>query len=437
MRWFIYNILFAIGYTLMLPKFFLRMRKRGGYKEDFGQRLGKFSPEVAARLSEKPRIWVHAVSVGEANLAGSVINELRRLAPEESFVISTTSSTGHAVCEKLARSEDVLIYLPVDFPHVVRKSLKIINAKALVLTESEFWPNLIRRLKKNGTPVILVNGRISDRSAPRYKKLKFFFKEVFESFSTMLVQSTTDRDRLIAAGAPPASVHVMGTVKFDVKPASPEALETARQTLSEAGIASDSKILLGGSTWQAEETAIAEAWCHAREVTPGLRLVIVPRHAERGDEVERELAEAGFKTIRRSRMKKGSDPNSGDQDAILLVDTTGELFPLYSLADIVFVGKTLAPNIGGQNMIEPASAGRAVIVGPNTQNFASVMDLFREKCAILEIQDAVELKQAVMRLCGDTATSMALGEKARAVVEGQRGALGRSAEAILAQLDKC
>lgn len=437
MRWFFYNILFAIGYTLMLPKFFARMRKRGGYKTDFGQRLGKFSPEVAARLAEKPRIWVHAVSVGEANLAGSVIQELRRLAPDESFIISTTSSTGHAVCSKLAGPDDVLIYLPVDFPRIVRRSLGIINAKALVLTESEFWPNLIRQCKKNGIPVMLVNGRISDRSAPRYKKLRFFFREVFECFSTMLVQSATDRDRLIAAGAPPANVHVMGSVKFDVTPPSPSALETARRTLSEAGIATDSRILLGGSTWPGEEKAIAEAWRHAREVTHSLRLVIVPRHAERGDEVEKELSDAGFKTIRRSRMKKGSDPNTSDEDAVLMVDTTGELFPLYSLADIVFVGKTLAPNIGGQNMIEPASAGKAVIVGTNTQNFASVMDLFREKDAILEIPDAAALTQAVMRLCTGPAIRAGFGEKARSVVESQRGALGRSAEAILAQLGKC
>ena len=212
MRWFLYNVLFAIGYTLMLPKFFLRMRKRGGYRADFGQRLGRFAPEVAARLAEKPRVWIHAVSVGEANLAGAVLRELRRVAPGESFIISTTSSTGHAVCEKLAGPDDVLIYLPVDFPHIVRRALKGIDAKALVLTESEFWPNLIRACHRRDIPVILVNGRVSDRSAPRYRRLRCFFAEVFDCFAAMLVQSELDRQRLLAAGAPADRVRVAGSV---------------------------------------------------------------------------------------------------------------------------------------------------------------------------------------------------------------------------------
>ena len=225
MRWMLYNILFAIGYTLMLPKFFIRMRRRGGYRADFGQRLGRFAPEVAARLAEKPRVWVHAVSVGEANLAGAVLRELRRVAPGESFILSTTSSTGHAVCEKLVGPDDVLIYLPIDFPRIVRRALRIVNAKALVLTESEFWPNLIRACKRKGMPVMLVNGRVSDRSAPRYRKLRGFFAEVFDGFSAMLVQSELDRRRLLDAGAPADRIEVVGSVKFDVAPPAEAALE--------------------------------------------------------------------------------------------------------------------------------------------------------------------------------------------------------------------
>jgi 3-deoxy-D-manno-octulosonic-acid transferase len=411
------------------------MKKRGGYRANFGQRLGKFSPETAARLAEKPRIWIHAVSVGEANLAGLVLHELRRLAPDESFIISTTSSTGYGVCENLAQDDDVLIYLPVDFPSVVRRSLDIINAKALVLTESEFWPNIIRTCRKKDIPVILINGRISDRSAPRYKKLKCFFGDVFKCFSKMLVQSEIDKERLIAAGAPENIIRVMGSVKFDISPPSREALEKSRSTLKDAGISPEAPILLGGSTWRGEETALAKAWLKAREKSPELRLVIVPRHAERGDEVERELSADGFTVIRRSRMKNGTEPSGGDKNAILMVDTTGELFPLYSLADIVFVGKTLPPNIGGQNMIEPASAGKAVITGPHTENFASVMDIFRKKNAIKEVSDASELSDAIMWLCEDPATRDSFGIRAGAAVEENRGALARSAEVILSQLE--
>ncbi len=435
MRWFFYNIFFAVGYTLMLPTFIARMRKRGGYKTDFGQRLGKFSPETAARLSEKPRIWVHAVSVGEATLAGSVLQELRRLAPQESFILSTTSSTGHAVCEKFVLPDDVLIYLPIDFPHVIRRSLRIINAKALVLTESEFWPNLIRALKRKGTPILLVNGRISDRSAPRYKKLKVFFSPVLNCFSSLLVQSEIDRDRLIDAGAPTEKIQVMGSVKFDVPLLADTARAIALQTLSASGIDPTAHtVLLGGSTWPGEELALVKAWDAARRLSPNLRLVLVPRHMERGNEVENELNEAGFTCLRRSRMKVRTEKKTPSADTILMIDTTGELFALYAMADIVFVGKTLAPNIGGQNMIEPASFGKAVITGPHTENFAAVMHLFRREHSILEIADSKALVKVVSDFATDQPARRELGARAKAVVDQQRGALARSAKIILAEL---
>lgn len=435
MRWILYNILFAIGYTLMLPRFISRMRKRGGYRADFEQRFGKFSPEVARRLSEKPRIWVHAVSVGEANLAGALVRELRRRAPGETFIISTTSSTGHGVCEKFTGPDDVLIYLPVDFPHIVRRALRIINAKALVLAESEFWPNLIRRLSNSGVPVMLFNGRVSDRSAPRYRKLRFFFGEVFRCFRAMMVQSEVDRERLIAAGAPAERVHVMGSVKFDVPELRPEALDAAVQSLAAAGIVHGrDAILLGGSTWPGEEVALLGAWRGALAACPSLRLVIVPRHMERGDEVERALADAGCRCLRRSRMKNGTEANTPSEDTAFVVDTTGELFPLYALADIVFVGKTLDPNVGGQNMIEPASFGKAVVVGPHTENFAEVMRIFREAGGVMEIADAGGLAPAVAQLAADKSMREALGSCGKAAVEGRRGALSRSAAAILSLL---
>ena len=434
MRWFLYNALFAIGYTLMLPKFFLRMRKRGGYRADFGQRLGRFAPEVAARLAEKPRVWIHAVSVGEANLAGAVLRELRRVAPGESFIISTTSSTGHAVCEKLAGPDDVLIYLPVDFPHIVRRALKGIDAKALVLTESEFWPNLIRACHRRDIPVILVNGRVSDRSAPRYRRLRCFFAEVFDCFAAMLVQSELDRQRLLAAGAPADRVRVAGSVKFDVAQRQPGREQRAAAWLRQLDLAGDRLLLLGGSTWPGEELALAQAWAAARQAAPDLRLVLVPRHMERGDAVERELASAGFRCLRRSRMKAGRETQAPGPDSILMVDTTGELFALYALADLVFVGKTLEPNVGGQNMIEPASFGKAVLCGPHTENFAAVMDLFRADGAIREVADAAALRQAVGELAADPVQRAALGERARRVVEAQRGALARTAQVIVAHL---
>ncbi len=437
MKWWLYNVLFAVGYALMMPRFVSRMRRRGGYRADFGQRFGRFSARTAAALAERPRIWVHAVSVGEANLAGSILRELRRRLPDASFVISTTSSTGRGVCEKLAGPGDVVIYLPVDFPCFVRRALRTIPVRALILTESEFWPNLIRALNRRNVPIVLVNGRVSDRSAPRYRAMRMFFADVFACFSALLVQSETDRGRLLAAGAPAGRIRVMGSVKFDVPELTDGARIQAREALLSAGLDPERDlVLLGGSTWPGEERALVCAWRQARRLAPNLRLVLVPRHMERGDAIARELAEAGLSCVRRSR-KAACGEEQADADTVLLVDTTGELFALYAEADIVFVGKTLAPHVGGQNMIEPAAFGQAVLCGPHTENFAGVMACFRADGAIREVADADGLAAAVAELAANEGVRRGLGARAQAVVLRERGALARSAQAIVDTLTTC
>ncbi len=433
MKWFLYNVLFFFAYMAMLPSFLLRMRKRGGYARCFGERFGRYDPDTASRLSEKPRIWIHAVSVGEANLAGSVISEIRGILPGASFIISTTSSTGRGVCEKIAGDGDVVIYFPLDFPVCVKRALRQIKASAFILTESEFWPNMIRALRRSGVPVMLVNGRISDRSAPRYKAGRFFFKEIFECFSVMLTQSDIDGERLVSAGAPADRIMTMGSVKFDVRPVSVEAESQARASLLKAGIGRG-LVLLGGSTWPGEELALALACREANKSGADMRLVVVPRHMERGGDVERELLEHGFKCMRRSRIKAGTESAEPSEDTVLVVDTTGELSALYPAADIVFVGKSLDPNAGGQNMIEPAACGKPVIVGPHTENFLAVMEEFRKKQAICEVADATALSAAVQELVSDARRRRMLGETAKSVVDSQRGALARSAREIVRRL---
>lgn len=432
MRWFFYNILFAIAYTLMLPKFFIRMKKRGGYRANFHERFGKFSPDIEKRLGEKKRIWIHAVSVGEANLAGNVIQELRERIPGASFIISTTSSTGRGVCEKLAQPDDVVIYLPVDFPRNIRRALPKINFDTFILTESEFWPNLIRALRKRGKKLFLVNGRVSDKSAPNYKRLRYFFRPVFDCFTLMLVQGELDKERLIAAGAKEEKIKVMGSVKFDIKPVSDELLAQAKKTCSEAGINEADTVILGGSTWPGEELALAQAWKNI--ANPNVKLILVPRHMERGDEVERELAAIGVKTIRRSRTKQGIETITPAADTVLMVDTTGELSSMYYCADIVLVGKSFDPNVGGQNMIEPAAIGKPVIVGPHTENFVPVMNNFKANNAMIILSDISELEGALKELIASPEKRMQWGAAAKSVVDSQRGSLERSAIEIIANM---
>ena len=429
MRWILYNVLFAVAYAAMMPKFLRRMKKRGGYRAHFSERFGRYEPDVARRLAEKPRIWVHAVSVGEANLAGTIVKELRRRDPSAAFVLSTTSSTGRAVIERLAGPDDVAIYLPLDFPRCVRRAVAAVNVRALVLAESEFWPNLLRALHRKGVPLVLANGRVSDRSAPGYRRLRFFFGPVFRLFDALLVQSELDRDRLVAAGAPAEKTEITGSVKFDVAPPSPEALERARGVLAAAGVAPGrDTVLLGGSTWPGEEAALAAAWRPLAAADPGLKLVLVPRHAERAGEVASELAAAGFAVRRASGGAAPAAPAGAPE--ILLVDLTGVLFPLYAFADLVFVGKTLAPNEGGQNMIEPCSLGKAVVCGPHVENFVPAMAALRAAGAVVEVADAASLASGIARLVSDPGERAALGRRALAAVAASRGALAKTADAI-------
>ena len=429
MRWILYNVLFAVAYAAMMPKFLRRMKKRGGYRAHFSERFGRYEPDVARRLAEKPRIWVHAVSVGEANLAGTIVKELRRRDPSAAFVLSTTSSTGRAVIERLAGPDDVAIYLPLDFPRCVRRAVAAANVRALVLAESEFWPNLLRALHRKGVPLVLANGRVSDRSAPGYRRLRFFFGPVFRLFDALLVQSELDRDRLVAAGAPAEKTEITGSVKFDVAPPSPEALERARGVLAAAGVAPGrDTVLLGGSTWPGEEAALAAAWRPLAAADPGLKLVLVPRHAERAGEVASELAAAGFAVRRASGGAAPAAPAGAPE--ILLVDLTGVLFPLYAFADLVFVGKTLAPNEGGQNMIEPCSLGKAVVCGPHVENFVPAMAALRAAGAVVEVADAASLASGIARLVSDPGERAALGRRALAAVAASRGALAKTADAI-------
>lgn len=433
MRWILYNVFFAIGYALMTPHFLLRMKKRGGYRAHFGERFGRYDEETARRLAEKPRVWIHAVSVGEANIAKQFVVAMRRLDPSFSCVLSTTSSTGRAEIDKIVGADDIAIYFPLDFPPCVRRCLDTVNAKALLITETEFWPNILRAARRRGLPLMLLNGRVSDHSAPKYRKLKFFFGPALSCFDKLLAQSDLDRDRLVAAGAPADRILVTGSVKFDITPPPAEKIEKAKETLAFADIVPGrDTILLGGSTWPGEELAMLEAWRAARAKHPSIRLAICPRHFEKGAEIAQALEKAGASVIRRSQCKPGESRPAAPaaEPPVLLVDTTGELFALYSQADLVFVGKTLDPHIGGQNMIEPASFGKAVLCGPHTENFKPVMSIFRKAGAIREVADAGELLRAVVELLDDADARRRMGENADRTVNASRGALAQSVEAI-------
>ena len=425
MVWFFYNILFSVGFLLMLPRFFMRMKRRGGYWQDFGQRLSWYDPSLKARLKEGGRIWVHAVSVGELFVAFRFMDEVRARRPGTKFVLTTTTSTGHALAEKRLMRPDILLYFPVDFPFIMKRVLRLIAPKALVLIECELWPNLIRLAKRQGVPVILINGRISDHSYRGYRKLRAFTRRLLPLVDLMCVQSEADRRRLLDLGARSEVMHVLSSAKYDMVPPGSDGREKARAVLQSIGITEDRLIFLGGSTWPGEEAVLLDIYMELRKAYPELMLVMVPRHVERSPEVVREMEKRGLKFVRRSEIPEGN--NAVGKPDVLLVDTTGELMNFYTCATVIFVGKSLFEH-GGQNVIEPAIYEKAVVVGPNMENFQVVMEDFLSEDALVQVSDATGLKKAVTELITQPARREEMGVRAGRVVRAKAGAVARTVD---------
>ena len=424
MIWILYNLLFVVGFTLLLPHFFWRMWKRGGYRRDFGQRLGWFSTETRAALAGGKTVWIHAVSVGELFVALRLMDALRAAKPDISFVVTTTTSTGHAIAKEKIRAPDVLLYFPVDLPMVMRRVLDVVRPKLLILVEVEFWPNLIRLCHQRGIPVTLVNGRISDSSYRGYRRLRLFTRRVLPLIRWMSMQSDRDAERIRDLGAPPSHVMVAGSAKYELGARDADAEAKAREALRQAGLAS-ATVLLGGSTWAGEEAILLDLYAQLRQTIPDLALVLAPRHVERSKEVIEELERRKLHFYRRSQL-----PMTDQRPDVLLIDTTGELRHFYAAADVIFIGKSLTFH-GGQNLIEPAVYGKAIVVGPNMENFAAIMADFHAAQAVRQVADAQELESAIRALLADSTQRQEQGARARRLVEEKSGAIEKTVAQLL------
>ena len=469
MKWALYNLLFAAVYPFLLPGFLVRMLRRGGYAARMGDRfalypVGLFGAnwplyDSHATLTTNNQqlttnlVWIHAVSVGEVQVAGQLMREWRKVEPAVCFCFSTTSSTGWKMAEKEIAANDVLIYNPLDFPNFVKSALRTVRPRAIVLTESEIWPNFIRMAKKMGIPLFLINARVSDRSAPRYKAAKWFFGEVLSSFTRIFAQSDLDKARLVAAGAPEDKVEVTGSFKFDVAHRNEAKEHELREWISSFDLrgrdAPAPKILLGGSTWPGEDEVLLKIYKKILTSTLHLHLpstpllVIAPRHFEKADAVEANIRKYGFACVRRNREAKSKDeveqwkekfhcsPSTKDFDypPVYLADTTGELMGLYGIADVVFVGKSLCAH-GSQNMIEPCLCGKPTLVGPYTENFRPVMSDLLASDAIVQVKDADELEKKVRECLEGLGSLEGLGARAKAAVEKRLGVVAKCVSEI-------
>src|SRR5438105_134085 len=394
----LYNLVWPIGLILFLPGYIVKMFRRGGYRENFWQRLGFYSGGQAARLRGIRPIWFHAVSVGEVNIALKLMQELRVQQPDLRCALTTTTTTGYALARKSVPPWVDLLYAPLDFWPVMRRAFRVINPKTIVLIEAEVWPNLVAQASRRRIPLILANARLSPKSERRFHQFKAIVTPIFQKLDLICVSTDEEAKRWHDLDVAKNRIQVLGSIKYDTDEQLIAASEP-RALLNKVGIEPNRPILLGGSTHRGEERIVAEAFCRLRQKFPSLFLVIAPRHVERAAEIEQQLRQLGLSLFRRSAPAK-SLPSDG-----LLLDTTGELRDWYSIATVVFIGKSLTAR-GGQNPVEPIMAGKPVIFGPHMENFARLAEELVENGGAARVETVEGLIEETRRLLNDPALRM-------------------------------
>jgi 3-deoxy-D-manno-octulosonic-acid transferase len=416
LTYFAYNILLALLAPLLVPYLLLRGRLKGQAWSSLSQRLGTLP--VSFHQTGSNAIWLHAVSVGEVASCAELIRTLRRRFPKCPIFVSTTTVSGQKLArERLAGVVDGIFHAPIDLPFAVRRVLFALRPRLVIVAETEIWPNLFREVKRFGASLLLLNARISDRTLPRYRNLRFFFAPVLANADLILAQSAQDQERLLQAGAPADRLRIGGNLKYDFDPADAPLHDDLKTFLSRHPAAS---VIVAGSTREGEEAPVLEAFREVASRQPRALLVLAPRHPSRWDEVAGMLSAGGLPFVRRSEL--ASDASAAfSLPGVLLLDTLGELASLYPLADVVFVGGSLN-GWGGHNVLEPALAGKPVVVGPTMQNFQAIADELLRREALVQVESAHQLPAALLSLLGDRETSAAIGSRGREAAQAQRGA---------------
>ena len=409
---FLYDILLLLLSPAIILFHVYRTLSRGRSLAGFGERFGFIPADKLASLTGEETVWVHAVSVGETLAVRPLLREMRRRWPQKRIVLSNVTETGRRIAEGMAEV-DLCVYFPFDFPFAARRALRSVSPSLVLVVETEIWPNFLRAARGLGIPAMMVNGRISDRSFPRYLKLRRFFAPILADFTALCMQSGEDARRIAAIGAPAERVHGARNLKYDLparRVSAGEKADLRRAFRIPDGVT----VLTAGSTHPGEEGAVIDAFSALATAKPALLFILVPRHPERAGEVARLLTELGMPFVLRSELDKGGKaPVAGE---CLLVDTIGELMKLYSLSDIAFVGGSLVP-VGGHNLLEPASVGVPVLFGPRMHNFREITDLVLSAGAGLQVPDGAALRDELGRLLGDDARRAEMGENGLRLME--------------------
>ncbi|WP_183766087.1 3-deoxy-D-manno-octulosonic acid transferase [Tunturibacter empetritectus] len=422
----VYSALLVAVLAVGAPYWLVRMATSGRYRAGLRGRLGLVPQSLQAAVAGRSVIWVHAVSVGEVMAATRLIRELNVRLPGSLVAVSTTTETGQRLAKERLPDSPVF-YLPLDLKSPVRRYLRVLRPQMLVLMESELWPRLIAECTKDGTPVVVVNARISDRSFPRYMRLRRLWRPFLEMISFFLAQSTETADRLIKIGAPQTRVRVTGNLKYDVQTRTDNEM-----TKRIASILSGTTLIVAGSTLADEEETLLAAWPVIRQAVPDAALLIAPRHTDRFDEVLQLIRKNGPPFVRCSELMQNAEPIVGG--TILFLDTIGDLASVYALASVAFVGGSLVPR-GGHNPLEPAQFGVPVVMGPSFENFREIVETMQREDAI-RIVARERLTETLIEMLRQKDDSQALGERGRAVFQSQSGSTAQTAQAIVSLLEE-
>ena len=448
--YFIYSLLMGLAALLLVPYWLVKSLRTGKYLSNLGQRLGFSFPSLADLPADRAgAVWIHAVSVGETLSGVTLARRLKEAYPNRPLIVSTTTLTGQALARERMPFADAVIYFPLDWTFCVRRALKAVRPSLVLILETEIWPNFLREAERGKIPVLFVSGRISDRSFARYQTylsafgffLRPFLRDALSNASGFLMQSERDAERIRALGAPADRVHVSGNLKYDLELPAPTPLSNWLE--AEARRQGRSPIIVAGSVVATEEPHALIAFGTLQGEFPKAFLVLAPRKPEHFDSAAEYIDESHRKFIRRSKLAipgpgqsaAGTENGTISEDVtVLLVDSIGELASLYRVADGVFVGGSLVQS-GGHNILEPAAFGKIPVFGPSMENFAEISSRFVAEGAAVQVDSPEDAGVAWIEFFRNPERMKKMGDSARTLVQGSRGATDRAIAKIATLLD--
>lgn len=418
---FLYNILITILVFLAVPVFMIRLIREEGFGERLRQSFGFIPEEALQPVRNRGCVWLHAASVGEIVATSPIVREIRKELPDTPILISVVTASGYSMAKRIIHDADSIIFFPIDVPYLAQRLVDRIRPKVFMPVETELWPNFLKAARQYHIPVMMVNGRISDKSVVRYRHLGSVLQDMMNTVVQFCMQSGIDAEHIIRLGADPDKVLVTGNTKFD-QTYTDVTVREKEQLRLEMGLGDCHPVIIAGSTHKGEEESIFRAFREVRSRYPAAKAVIAPREIMRADEVMRIASSYDLQAAKRTVLLK--NPSLGHD--VVILDTIGELGKVYSTGDIIFVGGSLVPQ-GGHNILEPAAHGKPILTGPHMFNFKDTYALFSGRAACATVHDAVELAERILYILENDHVCQEMSRETLAIIEENRGAARKSA----------